>query len=169
MIDQSNRPVKFSAPRQEELRESIELLFFGYRSFTRHPDRILAGRGLGRVHHRILYFVGREPDISINRLLAILEVSKQALNAPLRRLVESKLVAVVPAEHDRRVKQLQLTAEGARLEAQLTGTQMRQLAEVFATVGSEAETRWRALMRVMAVAKGVRNDDRISLSTSHPK
>ncbi len=142
---------KYSAVRQAELRESIELLFLGYRSFTARPDLILARRGLGRVHHRILYFVGREPGISVNRLLTTLKVSKQALNAPLRRLLESKLVSAQSAAHDRRVKELRLTAEGARLEQQLTGTQMKQLSEVFATAGGEAEIAWRELMRVLTV------------------
>ncbi len=150
MIDPINRPPRYTVARQEELRESIELFFFGYRAFTERPDRILARRGLGRVHHRILYFVGREPDISVNRLLNTLAVSKQALNGPLRRLLELKLVTAQSADHDRRVKQLRLTADGARLEAQLTGTQMQHLAEVFASAGSEAETRWRVLMRQMS-------------------
>ncbi|RXL39562.1 MarR family transcriptional regulator, partial [Citrobacter sp. AAK_AS5] len=56
--------------RQAELREAIELLYFSYREFTAGPDRILAERGLSRVHHRILYFVGRSPGIPINALLA---------------------------------------------------------------------------------------------------
>ncbi len=150
MIDPINRSPRFTVARQEELRESIELFFFGYRAFTERPDRILARRGLGRVHHRILYFVGRDPGISVNRLLSTLAVSKQALNGPLRRLLESKLVTAQSAEHDRRIKQLRLTAEGARLEGQLTGTQMQHLAEVFANAGSEAETRWRVLMRQMS-------------------
>lgn len=152
VLDSKVRLPRLSLARQAELRESIELFFFGYRSFTARPDQILARRGLSRVHHRILYFVGREPDISINRLLATLAVSKQALNLPLRSLLEAGLVTVEPAEHDRRVRQLRLSAEGEQLEAQLTGTQMRQLAEVFASAGSEAETRWRALMRLMAQA-----------------
>ena len=80
-------------PRQDELREAIELLYFAYRAFTDQPDRILEGRGLGRMHHRILYFIGRNPGISIGGLLGVLAISKQALNAPLRQLIEMKLVA----------------------------------------------------------------------------
>lgn len=150
MIDSTARIPKFAAARQTELRESIELFFFGYRAFTARPDLILARRGLSRVHHRILYFVGREPDLSVNRLLTTLAVSKQALNAPLRTLLDARLVVARSAEHDRRVKELRLSVDGEKLEAQLTGTQMRHLAAVFATAGSEAETRWRALMRVMS-------------------
>lgn len=140
MIDQKN---------QEELEESIELFFFAYRAFTSRPDRMLEQRGLGRVHHRILHFVGRNPQIAVNALLGILGVSKQALNAPLRQLIEMKLVAVQFAEHDRRVKQLSLTTAGGQLERQLTGTQMKHLAATFATTGPEAEQGWRAVMRAL--------------------
>lgn len=133
-------------PREEALRLAIEQFYFGYRAFTAPPDRILDQRGLGRVHHRILYFVGRNPQISVNTLLGLLSVSKQALNAPLRQLIEMKLVAMDTADHDRRVRQLTLTASGTKLEAQLTGTQMKQLQKVFAQVGTEAEAGWHQVM-----------------------
>jgi len=131
------------------LRQAIELFFFAYRAFTAHPDRILGERGLGRVHHRILYFVGRNPGIAISALLDTLGVTKQALNAPLRRLTEMKLVSVRTAAHDRRCKELRLTAEGARLEARLTGTQMQHLSRVFAAAGKDAAAGWRAVMERM--------------------
>lgn len=139
--------------RQVELREAIELLYFSYREFTAGPDRILAERGLSRVHHRILYFVGRSPGIAINALLAILGVTKQALNAPLRQLTEMKLVSVRAGAQDRRVRQLTLTADGARLEARLSGTQMRKLAAVFAEAGVPAEAGWREVMRTLGNAQ----------------
>ncbi len=132
--------------RQAALREAIELFFFGYRAFTAHPDSILKRRGLSRVHHRILYFVGREPGLGIDALLDTLGVSKQALNAPLRRLIELKLVAVRTAAGDGRRRELRLTAEGERLENQLTGTQVEQLAAVFGASGRTAEAGWRAVM-----------------------
>jgi DNA-binding MarR family transcriptional regulator len=138
MVDQSG---------PDELRRAIELLFFGYRAFTDRPDRILERRGLGRVHHRILYFVGRNPEVSVKGLLEILAVSKQALSAPLRQLVEMKLVAVVGHAGDRRVKRLSLTPDGGRLEAELTGTQMRCLSAAFDKAGAADQAGW---MRVMA-------------------
>ncbi len=147
MIDQTNpAPALASLPREAALRLAIEQFFFGYRAFTARPDRILDQRGLSRVHHRILYFVGRNPAISVNALLAILDVSKQALNAPLRQLVEMRLVAISPAEHDKRVRQLTLTAAGARLEAQLTETQMKLLQAVFEQAGEEAKEGWYRVM-----------------------
>lgn len=136
--------------RQAVLREAIELFYFGYRGFTAHPDAILQRRGLSRVHHRILYFVSRDPGLSVNTLLETLGVTKQALNAPLRRLVELKLVVVRVAPEDRRRRELRLTAEGERLEGQLTGTQMEQLATVLRVAGKPAEAGWRAVMGKMA-------------------
>ena len=139
--------------RETSLQEAIELLYFGYRAFTDRPDRILGQRGLNRVHHRILYFVGRNPDVSVNALLDILEVSKQALNGPLRQLVEMDLVAMRVAGHDRRVKELRLTYDGEKLEARLSGTQRKQLAEVFDAGGTAAEAGWRQVMRRLAKSR----------------
>ncbi|MBS1190455.1 MAG: transcriptional regulator, MarR family [Rhodocyclaceae bacterium] len=135
---------------QTELRTSIELLYFAYRAFTAQADRVLEQRGLGRVHHRILYFVGRNPDVPVNVLLGLLKVSKQALNAPLRQLVEMQLVAAATAGHDRRVKLLRLTPAGEKLEAQLTGTQMKHLAAVFEAAGPEAAAGWQTVMAALA-------------------
>ena len=74
--------------KNSSTREAIEQLYFGYRALTEQPDRILERKGLGRVHHRILYFVGRSPSTTVNALLSTLNVSKQALNTPLRQLIE---------------------------------------------------------------------------------
>src|SRR5690606_10902736 len=137
MVDLKNR----------DLLESIELLYFAYRAFTSRPDSILAQRGLSRVHHRLLYFVGRNPGFFVNSLREILGVSKQAMNTPLRRLIEMQLIQASAAEHDRRIKELTLTAAGAELEHRLTDTQLKQLADVFAANGENAAVHWRAVMR----------------------
>jgi len=131
-------------------REAIEQLYFGYRAITEQPDRILEKKGLGRVHHRILYFVGRNPGTTVNALLATLNVSKQALNAPLRQLIEMGLVSMATAEHDRRVRQLVLTRVGQQLETQLTGTQMAQLQAVFEKTGPQAVAGWHKVMAVLS-------------------
>ena len=125
------------ATREGSLRLAIERFYLkAYRAFTASPDRILRRRGLGRVHHRILYFVGVNPQISVNALLRVLSVTKQALNAPLRQLAEMRLVAIETAEHDRRVRQLRLTPSGARLErTALPAAQMQQLEKIFAATG----------------------------------
>ena len=136
--------------REQQLREAIELFFFSYRAFTRGPDEILAKRGLGRVHHRILYFVGRQPGLSVNDLLQVLQISKQALNTPLRQLLSMELVKNEQSKSDRRVRELRLTAAGKRLEARLTGTQLLQLEDVLKDQGKKSEKAWKQIMRQLA-------------------
>jgi hypothetical protein len=43
-------------------------LHFAFRPVTDEPDRILAARGLGRVHHRMMFFIARHPGLTIYRL-----------------------------------------------------------------------------------------------------
>lgn len=126
------------------------LLFFAFRRLTEEPDRILSERGLGRVHHRILYFVGRNPGIHVGGLLEILQISKQALHRPLRDLIQQDLVSSEPAPSNRRSRLLLLTREGRALEARLTGSQRRRFQRTFAEFGPEAEAAWRRVMRGLA-------------------
>jgi DNA-binding MarR family transcriptional regulator len=144
MVDQNN---------QNSLNVALELFHFAFRAFTSGPDAILAEQGLARVHHRILYFVGRNPAISVNALLKILGVSKQALNGPLRALKELDLIAANADEFDKRIKRLTLTLQGQVLENRLSQSQRELMTQVFAEAGSEAEQQWRAIMQKLADTK----------------
>ncbi|MBD3768954.1 MAG: MarR family transcriptional regulator [Rhodobacterales bacterium] len=135
----------------DRMLSAIELMYFAYREFTSHADKILDRRGLNRVHHRLLYFIERNPNLKIGELLETLAISKQALNAPLRQLIEMNLVCPVADEADRRVKRLCLTEKGKRLEAELTGAQVRRLGRVFEVVGADDANRW---FRVMTELSG---------------
>jgi len=136
--------------RQAELNAAIELMHFGYRAMVAKADRVLAARGLSRVHHRILYFVARLSRPSVNELLRTLAVSKQALNGPLRDLYAQQLIAFERATEDARVKRLTLTPAGKRLEGRLSALQRQQFEAVFAAAGATAEVGWRAAMVVLA-------------------
>ncbi len=131
------------------LNQALEALHFGFRAITAHPDERLRALGYSRVHHRILYFIGRHPGCSINELLGIMRVSKQYLNRPLRQLIGDGYIRVLRDTRDRRVKRLSLTRKGARLEEALTGEQREQLAEVFRRAGPRAEAGWRKVMALL--------------------
>jgi len=135
-----------SNSREQELNLALELFHFAFRAFTAKPDQLLEARGLQRVHHRILYFVGRNPGIRVSGLLATLGVTKQALHAPLRQLQAMNLVQDTPDAIDKRGKCLTLTSEGVKLEAALSGAQRKLLAQVFEEVGMDSEGAWRAVM-----------------------
>ena len=131
-----------------------ELFYFAYRAFTAQADRQLAEIGLGRVHHRILYFVGRHPGLPVNGLIDILGVSKQALNGPMRDLLERDLLVATPDERDRRVRRLSLSAAGSALEQSLSAGQTQMLATAFAAAGAEGEAVWRRVMATLTQSGG---------------
>ena len=135
---------------EAESGSASELFYFAYRAFTAQADRQLAAIGLGRVHHRILYFVGRHPGLPVNGLIDILGVSKQALNAPMRDLLERELVVATTGEHDRRVRRLRLSTAGSALEQSLSAGQTRLLEAAFAAAGADGEAVWRRVMATLA-------------------
>ena len=132
------------------LTEAWRVMHFALRAVIAEPDRILATRGLTRMHHRILFFVAHSPGMSVGELQTTLDVTKQALNAPLRQLQEQGLIELAKADHDARVRQIRLTADGAALEAKLTGEQYRLFADAFTQAGPQAHAGWRAVMRELA-------------------
>ncbi len=128
----------------------MEVFFRGYQAFTAKPDEMLARRGLSRVHHRILFFIASDPGLSVSALLARLGVSKQALNTPLRQLIEMGLVDSRPAEDDKRKRLLALTADGEQLEQRLRREQIRHLRRVFGDMGEAAVAAWLSVNQALA-------------------
>ncbi|MFC5302403.1 MarR family winged helix-turn-helix transcriptional regulator [Azospira restricta] len=141
---------KTPVPRTEALNGAMEALFFAFRALVARPDALLAEQGLSRVHHRILFFVRKTPNGSIGDLLATLGVSKQALNRPLRELVELGYVRAEADPGNRRIRRLNLTDAGLAFEELLSGEQRRRFAEVFRVAGPAAEAGWREVMARLA-------------------
>ena len=141
---------------QAALNEAWRVMHFALRAVIAEPDRILATRGLTRMHHRILFFVAHTPGMSVGELQSTLDVTKQALNAPLRQLQVQGLIELAKADHDARVREIRLTSEGVALEAKLTGEQDKLFADAFATAGAQAHEGWRAVMLELAKHAGMR-------------
>ena len=127
----------------------MERFFLGYQAFTAKPDEMLARRGLSRVHHRILFFIASYPDLSVKQLLGYLGVSKQALNTPLRQLIEMHLVESLTAVDDKRKRMLRFTREGAKLEQALRREQIRLIEKAFNEAGEEAVSGWLAVNQAL--------------------
>jgi DNA-binding MarR family transcriptional regulator len=124
--------------REPEIRRGVELLYFGYSHMTRSIDEGLAQMGLGRAHHRALYFIARQPDLTVSQLLEHLAITKQSLGRVLNELAERGLVESRPGERDRRQRLLRLTVEGAKLEGQLFDALREKLAAAYARAGQAA-------------------------------
>lgn len=105
--------------REDEIRRGIELLYFGYSNMVKGADIHLAAQGLGRAHHRALYFIARRPGMPIGDLLDLLNITKQSLSRVLGDLQTQGLVVQTVGTRDRRQRMLGLTAAGATLEGEL--------------------------------------------------
>jgi DNA-binding MarR family transcriptional regulator len=136
--------------REHELNLALEAMHFGFRAMVLKPDQRLAQEGMSRIHHRLLYFIGRNPDCSISELLKILQVSKQYLNRPLKQLISQDYIEYRSDILDKRIKRLTLTKRGAELEQQLTGEQRRRFEEIFQQVGPDVEKHWRQVMQLLS-------------------
>jgi len=136
--------------REQQLNEALEAMFFGFKTLVKKPDQQLAQMGYSRIHHRILYFVGRNPHCSVNQLLQILDVSKQYLNRPLKQLQADGLINSEVDAQDRRIRRLVLSTKGAALEQQLSALQRERFRKVFEQLGPEAEKHWHDVMRMLA-------------------
>jgi len=132
--------------RDEELRQGIELIFYAYRDFTAEPDAILARYGFGRAHHRVIYFVGRNPGITVSALLDILKITKQSLSRVLGQLVREGFITQTTGTQDRRQRLLDLTTQGTDLERELSENQRERIARAYRAAGAEAVEGYRKVL-----------------------
>jgi len=131
------------------LRQAIELLFFAYRDFTSDPDKVLATVGYGRAHHRVLHFVGRNPEITVQELLRILRITKQSLARVLSAMIRDGYVAQRQGERDRRLRHLSLTDQGIALEAACAAPQRARVERAFREAGPEAVEGYRRVLSAL--------------------
>lgn len=146
-MTETRKPVPSLEISEEDLRQAKELLFFAYRDFTVEPDAILAKYNFGRAHHRVIYFVGRNPGITVNELLEILRITKQSLNRVLRQLLQKEFIDQKSDPADRRRRRLHLTPAGENLEAELTEQQSLLIAGAYRAAGATAINGFREILR----------------------
>ena len=135
--------------REPELRRGMELLYFGHSYLVRSVDEGLADQGLGRAHHRALYFIARKPDLTVSDLLGLLAITKQSLGRVLNELTERRLVEARPGERDRRQRLLRLTAEGEKMESNLFEAVRIKMSTAYAKAGQTAVSGYWAVLEGM--------------------
>jgi DNA-binding MarR family transcriptional regulator len=141
------RPTPAQYLRDDVIRGGMDLLLFAHKAHLRHADVELEKLGLGRAHHRCLYFVARQPDLSVGELLGFLSVTKQSLNRVLNSLLKRGLVEQRTGERDRRQRLLRLTPSGVVLEHQLFEGMHRNMSQAYAISGEEAVSGYWTVMQ----------------------
>ena len=86
----------------------------------------------------MVWFVARNPDVSISRLLGVLKVTKQSLGGRWRRWRAPASSSRRAGSADRRQRVLTLTDKGRELERRLSLVLRRRLARAYRAAGGEA-------------------------------
>ncbi len=133
----------------------IEGFFFAYRDFISDPDAILASSGFGRAHHRVVYFVTRQPGMTVAALLDTLQITKQSLARVLKQLIDSGYIQQVAGPQDRRQRKLYPTRSGRALAFALSEPQSRRIKRAFE--GMSADDR-HAVTRFLAGMQNAREE-----------
>jgi len=155
-VQTSPEPFRGASPlflREPEIRRGVELLYFGYSHLLRGIDEGLARQGLGRAHHRSLYFIARQPDITVSELLRILGITKQSLGRVLNELTERGLIETRTGREDRRQRLLRVTDAGAALESSLFEALRERLSAAYAQAGQNAVAGFWAVLEGLVPAE----------------
>jgi DNA-binding MarR family transcriptional regulator len=133
--------------RDEAIRGGMDLLLFAHRSHLRRAEVELADLGLGRAHHRALYFIARQPRLAVGELIDLLAVTKQSLVRVTNDLQKRGLIKQEHGEKDRRQRLLSLTSEGEVLEQRLFADLRSNMMQAYSNSGESAVNGYWCLMQ----------------------
>lgn len=137
---QASRLLELAAQR------TIELVYFAHIDQADWADHVLAKYGIGRPHHRVLYFANKKPGISVRELMTVLRITNQALARTTTQLVDIGFLEQRYSAADRRVRQHFVTSKGSALLAKLTRHQVTRVASELQTLGDEGiASLWRGM------------------------
>lgn len=129
-----------------EVRKGLELFLLAHLCLADDADRELKELGLHRTHHRILYLAASRPGLSVGDLVQTLRLTPQAVQQPMRRLIDGGYLEQRNGATDRRMRRLFVTAKGAVLHANLSNRQYGRLARAYRAAGTDGV---RAFLDVM--------------------
>lgn len=131
------------------LGRTLELVFFAHMEMADASDRILAEYGLGRPHHRVLYFAQLSPGITVGELTTMLRISNQALSRTMQQIASQGLIEQRYCPQDRRVRRHYVTEQGAALLARSKARQFEVIRKAhLAGPQADIEAFWRTLTRL---------------------
>jgi DNA-binding MarR family transcriptional regulator len=139
--------------REEEVRRGIEFMFFANAALWRSVDAKLAEFDLGRAHYRALYFIAREPNITIADLLTLLGITKQSLGRVLKELESREYVTTRAGNRDRRHKELRLTDAGRATEKTVFSAMRDAMSRAYTHAGQQAVTGFWQVSEALVPAK----------------
>lgn len=129
--------------------DALSLILFVHLAIAGDADKGLASTGLNRTHHRILFLVAHKPGVTVGEIVNLLRLSAQAIQAPLRALLDNGLIEQQSSEKDRRKRHLVITERGMTFLDALSSTQFARIAEARRKAGDESFEGFLRIMRFM--------------------
>jgi len=143
-------PKATAAADLRSLRRTLELVFFVHIEMADLANQVLEQYGLGRPHHRALYFVVRRPGINVGELMSVLRITNQALSRTINQLVKMDLIEQRSSDQDRRHRCHFPTAKGVDLDRRLTRRQFDHIDRSLVDVPkSDLEIFWDVLRKMV--------------------
>jgi len=131
--------------------ETLSLLMFVHLAVAGDGDRKLVSAGLNRTHHRILFLIGHKPGVTVGEISTLLRLTTQAIQPPLRTLIDKDFIEQQSSERDRRKRHLNLTARGVEFLTMLTSGQFSRMAEARRRAGDDSYEGFLRFMRAMTM------------------
>lgn len=137
--DRTTKQPKITADAELKrlIHKGLVLHFMVQLSIGEDADARLTSSGMGRVHHRILYFAHFTPGITVSELLAVLNVKHQNIQPALRQLVADGYILTQASEQDGRVKQLYCSRKGDKLLETVSAGQRERIQRGYDSVTSK--------------------------------
>jgi len=129
--------------------DALSLVLFVHLAIAADADKRLSPAGLNRTHHRILFLVGHRPGVTVGEIVNLLRVSAQAIQAPLRTLIDNGLIEQQSSERDRRKRHLILSEQGKTFLEELASGQFARIAAARMRAGEESFDGFVRVMRAM--------------------
>jgi DNA-binding MarR family transcriptional regulator len=123
--------------RETELERTLELLLLAQCQIGR-GEPASGATMLADLDIKILYLVGRRPEIAMAELINLLGTNKQSLSRHVRALIAGGLLEQASGTSDRRRRPLRVTEAGAQRLGEVDAIDKRRLRRAFINAGPEA-------------------------------
>lgn len=135
----------------ESLDRDLWIFHIAFRQLVKIPDKLLKAHGMGRIHHRVLFVIGRSGEISVGDIAEKLDITRQALHGPMRQLRDSGMIVSKPSAANRTVQLASLTKAGIALDFEINEIQRQHLKLAFRQAGKGGDEGWRKVMTAVGL------------------
>jgi len=123
--------------KNEELKTTLELLFFLSKDLDNNIAPILKEVGYNKTHFSVIFLSSKSFSLTIKELLSILNIRKQSLSKVINKLKEDGIIFLKESKRDKRKKNIYLTKKGMKIEKKINQQHLNKIAFAYKNAGTE--------------------------------